>query len=148
MNIIEFVKSIVQEFPKIAEVCNEIHIDFTEDNPTNYGLSSNGDTLIKHYVNGDEVRQHTFTLYAVYQSINDYDRITNSGVLLELQKWLESYANGQQFNFEVGNDSYIGELRSLSCANGMLYAIPNENMNDAVQYQLQISVKYNLYKGE
>lgn len=143
MNIIEFVKSIVQDFPKIAEVCNEIHIDFTEDNPTNYGLSSNGDTLIKSYVNGDEVRQHTFTLYAVYQSINDYDRITNNGVLLDLQRWLESYSGDKSFT----DGNYIGELRSLSCANGMLYAIPNENMNDAVQYQLQISVKYNLYKG-
>lgn len=101
MNIIELVKSIVQEFPKIADVCNEIHVDFTEDTPTNYGLSSSGDTLIKRYVNGDEVRQHTFSLYAVYQSINDYDRITNSGVLLELQMWLENYAKGNQFEFEV-----------------------------------------------
>lgn len=143
MNIIEFVKNIVQEFPKIAEVCNEIHIDFTEDNPTNYGLSSNGDTLIKSYVNGDEVRQHTFTLYAVYQSINDYDRITNSGVLLDLQRWLESYSGNKSFT----DGDYVGELRSLACSNGMLYSIPNENMNDAVQYQLQISVKYNLYKG-
>lgn len=148
MNIIEFVKSIVQEFPKIAKVCNEIHVDFTEDTPTNYGLSSSGDTLIKRYVNGDEVRQHTFSLYAVYQSINDYDRITNSGVLLELQMWLENYAKGQQFEFEVGDKTFNCELRKLTCANGMLYAIPNENMNDAVQYQLQISAKYNLYKGD
>lgn len=65
-----------------------------------------------------------------------------------LQKWLENYAKGQQFEFEVGDKIFSCELRKLTCANGMLYAIPNENMNDAVQYQLQISAKYNLYKGD
>lgn len=33
MNIIELVKDILQQFPKISEVCNDIHIDFTDDTP-------------------------------------------------------------------------------------------------------------------
>ncbi len=44
--------------------------------------------------------------------------------------WLENYAKGQQFEFEVGDKIFSCELRKLTCANGMLYAIPNENMND------------------
>lgn len=146
MNIIELVKNILQKFPKISEVCNEIHVDFTDDTPTSYRLSATGGTLLKRYVNGDEIRQHTFALYAVYQSVNDYDRISNSGILLELQMWLESHANGQKISVEVGDKKFTGELTRLTCANGMLYSIPNENLNDAVQYQLQITAKYNLYK--
>lgn len=143
MNIIEFVKSIVQEFPKIAEVCNEIHVDFTEDTPTNYGLSSSGDTLIKRYVNGDEVRQHTFSLYAVYQSINDYDRITNSGVLLELQMWLENYAKGQQFEFEAGDKTFNVSLDEIKNVIRKNYDKTVEFIDypDAEQYRISMKMR-------
>ena len=115
MNIIEIVKSILQEFPKISEVCNDIHIDFTESEPTNYGLSSVGDTLVKEDVLGNQLRQHNFVLYAVWQSINDYDRMANSGVLLELQMWLENQST---------------DALKIACENGMIYDIPDENMNN------------------
>lgn len=147
MNIIELMRDIIQGFPKISEICNEIHVDFTDDEPTNYGLSSSGDVLLKRYVNGDEIRQHTFSLYAVYQSLNDYDRISNSGILLELQMWLEAQS-GQEISEAVDGKSFTGTLRKISCSNGMLYAIPNENYTSAVQYQLQLAVQYYLNKGD
>ncbi|MCH5203048.1 MAG: hypothetical protein J1F17_07580, partial [Oscillospiraceae bacterium] len=68
MNIIEAVRNILQNYPKIQEVCNNIYIDFTEPQPTNYGLSPTGDKLIKEDILGNQTRQHTFILYAVYQS--------------------------------------------------------------------------------
>ena len=77
MNIIELVKDILLQFPKINAVCNEIHVDFTDDTPTNYGLSSTGDSLISEDLLGNQTRQHNFVLYAVYQSMNDYDRLSN-----------------------------------------------------------------------
>ena len=40
MNIIEAVRQAVESFPKIAKVCNEVHIDFTDPEPTSYGLTS------------------------------------------------------------------------------------------------------------
>lgn len=144
MNIIEAVKEAVQSFPQIAQVCSDIHVDFTDSEPTNYGISSNGDKSVRQYINGDEVREHQFVLYAVYQSMNDYDRIVNSGLLLELQQYLEQYANGQP----VESADKTGELVRLRCANGMLYEIPNGDINHAVMYQIQITAKYNLYKGE
>ena len=52
MNIIKLVKDILQQFPKISEVCNDIHIDFTDDTPTNYGLSSTGESLRRSDVLG------------------------------------------------------------------------------------------------
>lgn len=146
MNIIELVKTILQSFPKISEVCNEIHVDFTEDTPDNYGLSSTGDMLLKRYVNGDERRMHTFLLFAVWQSFNDYDRMVNSGALLELQHWLENHDNNTEISETINEVTYSGELTKLSCANGMLFEIPDENFNTSVRYQIQITAKYNLYK--
>ncbi len=147
MSIIELVKVILQSFPKISEVCNEIHVDFTDDTPDNYGISSMGDTLIKRYIDGSQKRCHNFVLYAVWQSVNDYDRMINSGVLLELQYWLEHYSENTNISETINNKNYSGELTKLTCGNGMLFEIPDENLNGAVRYQIQITANYNLYKG-
>ena len=87
-------------------------------------------------------------MYAVYQSFNDYDRLANSGVLLELQMWLEQYADDQQISVTVGDSELKGTLTKLSCANGMVYAIPDENLNSGVQYQLQITADYKIESEE
>lgn len=142
MNIIELVKSLLQEFPKINDICNNVHIDFTSDTPTSYGLSPTGDTLLSEDILGNQLRQHTFALYAVYQSVNDYDRLANSGTLLELQMYLESKADNQQISINVGDKTITGELKKLTCANGMLYEVPQENMLDGVTYQIQIIAQY------
>ncbi len=144
MNIIELVKDILLQFPKINEVCNDIHIDFTDDVPTNYGLSSTGDSLLSEDLLGNQTRQHNFVLYAVYPSINDFDRMSNSGVLLELAMWLERQANEQEIEITIGDTTLKGSLKKLSTANGMLYNIPNGNLNDGVQYQLQIIAQYEI----
>ncbi len=144
MNIIELVKTILIEFPKISEVCNDIHVDFTEDKPTNYGLSSTGDALIKEDILGNQKRKHNFILYAVFQSLNDYDRINNSGVLLELQMWLERHAVNQTVTIDIGDEILEGKLERLTCANGMLYNIPEGNETEGVQYQLQIFAEYTI----
>lgn len=142
MNIIELVKSLLQEFPKINEVCNRIHVDFTSDIPTDYGLSPTGDTILREDILGNQLRQHTFVLYAIYQSTNDYDRLANSGILLELQMYLERKADNQQISIEIGDKTLTGELKKLTCANGMLYSVPEQNMMDGVMYQLQITAQY------
>lgn len=144
MNIIELVKSLLQEFPKINEVCNNIHVDFTDDSPTDYGLSPTGDAVSSEDILGNHTRQHTFVLYAVYQSQSDYDRLANSGTLLELQMWLERKANRQEISIIIDGKELTGQLKKLTCANGMLYAIPNDNLNDGVLYQLQITAEYTI----
>ena len=144
MNIVELVKSILREFPKIKE----LHFDYSENEVDSYGLYSTGDTLIKEDILGNQTRQHTFALYTVYQSFNDYDRLANSGVLLELQMWLEQYADEQKISVTVGDSELKGTLTKLSCANGMVYSIPDENLNSGVQYQLQITADYKIESEE
>ena len=73
MTIIDYMRKKLTEYPKISEFLagDDIHIDFTDPDPVNYGLSSTGDSLIKEDILGNQIRQHNFTLYAVGQSFTD-----------------------------------------------------------------------------
>lgn len=141
MNIIEKVRSILENFPKISEVCNSIHIDFTDPEPTSYGLSSTGDELIYEDVLGNQRRQHSFMLYTTYSSINDYERLNNRTALLELGVWLKEQT-GCEIETVIGSTTYTGTLEKLTASNGMLFAVPQENELDGVQYQLTIIAEY------
>lgn len=141
MNIIEKVTDILQSYPKISEVCNEVHIDFSDPEPTSYGLSSTGDALIAEDILGNQKRQHSFMLYSTFSSINDYERMLNSTALLELGLWLEEQTDCE-IESTVGSSTYTGKLTKLRAENGMLYEIPQENQYDGWQYQLQIIAEY------
>lgn len=144
MNIIEVVRDIVSSFPKISAVCDTVHVDFTESESTNYGLSPTGDTYVSENILGEQRRKHTFVLYAVYNSLNDYSRLSNSGVLLELQQWLEKQ-QGNEVTAEIDDETVKGELVKITAANGMLYSVPDGNFNENVRYQLQITAEYKLF---
>lgn len=145
MNIIETVRSILESFPKISDVCNEVHIDFADPEPTSYGLSSTGDELVTEDILGNQLRQHSFMLYTTYSSINDYERLNNSTALLELGLWLKEQT-GFEVESTVGSTVYNGRLEKLTATNGMLISVPQENEMDGVQYQLQIIAEYTVEK--
>lgn len=130
MNVIEAMRALLTSFPKITSI---VHMDIADDIPESYGLASVGDKLVSEDVIGREKRQHSFLLYATYSGLNDFERISNSGVLLELAQWLD-----KQQDIKIDN----GYITKISTGNGMLYAIPDENMAQGVQYQMQITVEY------
>lgn len=146
MNIIELVRKILTDYPNISEFTNKIHIDFTSnENDSNFGLSSTGDVKVKEDVIGNQVRKHNFVLYAINQAFNDYDRLANSTFLLELSYWLESLPeNVYEIEVAVDNKKRKGFLKSIECANAMLFQIPTGDVNDGCMYQLQIYATYTL----
>ena len=139
MNIIELVKSIVESYADIGK----LHIDYTGAVPDSYGISSTGDVLLKEDILGNKTRQHNFVLYTVWQSQSDYDRMINSGILLGLQCHLENQSQEQAV---LSPDGKSGNLKSITCSNGMLYSVPESNLNAGVIYQLQISAQYVIYE--
>ncbi|MBO5198058.1 MAG: hypothetical protein J6B85_06000 [Lachnospiraceae bacterium] len=145
MNIIEKTKEILTGYEKISEFSHCVHVDYTAPNPTNYGLSSTGDRLIKEDILGNELRQHNFVLYAVNQSFNDFDRLANSTFLLDLNYWLESQ-KGHEVTVTVNGVVYQAVITKLWSANGMMYSVPSGDMNDGVSYQLQIYAQYKVRK--
>lgn len=148
MNVIEVVKQVLSEFPKIAELNQGINIDFTEEKPGNCGLYPTGDQLLKEDIIGNQDRQHNFVLYARFQSFQDYDRLANSTFLLELVYWLEHAARNQSIEITIDNKTVTGALTKLSSANGMLYGYDSENLSGPVTYQLQIYAQYHLESEE
>lgn len=143
MNVIEKTIEILQSFPRISEVCNEIHIDFADPEPTSYGLSSMGDALISEDILGNQKRQHSFMLYSTFSGINDFERLSNSGVLLELSQWLSALEN-IPITHSINGTEYSGFITEISAENGLVYSVPQENCFDGIQYQLQIIVKYTI----
>lgn len=143
MNIIEAVKKLLTDFPKI----NELHVDFASENPDSYAFSSTGDSLISEDIVGNQKRRHTFVLYTYWQSASDFDRLNNSGTLLALAGWLEANGRGLPITAEIGDKTLTGEMTRVTTANGMLYAVPDQLMG-GVTYQLQITADYNLYTEE
>lgn len=143
INIIETVCDILESFPKISQICNEIHIDFADPEPTSYGLTSTGDSLVKEDVLGNQTRQHTFMLYSVFSGINDYERLVNSSVLTELAQWL-SKKSGDIVLSEIGESIHTGELLSIKAENGMLFDVPQGNDTDGIMYRLQLVAEYTI----
>ena len=142
MNIIELVRQILTDYPKITEFTNEINIDFTDDTPTNFGLSSVGDQKISEDILGNQIRQHNFVLYALNQSYTNYDRLANSTFLLDLTYWLEQYKHEDPIEVTINDKTVSGKLLKLSSANAMLYMVPTGDINDGVTYQIQIYAQY------
>lgn len=141
MNIIEKVREILQSFPRISEICNEIHVDFAAPEPTSYGLSSIGDSLVREDILGNQIRQHTFILYSTFSGCNDYERLGNSTALLELSHWLHTQTD-QDVESKIGEETFAGQITKLTAENGMIYSISQENLVDGIQYQLQIIAEY------
>lgn len=148
MNVIELVKQIITDCPLIARFTNNIHVDFTEEAPTNFGLSSTGDRLVKEDILGNQLRQHNFVLYAVNQSFNNYDRLANSTFLLDFAYWLERHSNNEEIEVIIDGKTYTGKLLGLSTANAMIYSIPDGNLNNGVTYQIQIYAQYTIESEE
>lgn len=148
MNIIEMVRKILTEYPGMPEFTGNIHIDFTESEPGNFGLYSSGDARLGEDVLGNQKRKHNFELLAINQSYEDFDRLENSAFLLKLGYWLEQYHTNERISVELSDGTSLsGRLTKLQCANAMLYNLPEDGMNGPVTYQIQISAYYEL-EGE
>lgn len=150
MTIIDFMREKLTEYPKIAEFMGgaDIHIDFTDPEPTNYGLSSTGDSLNREDVLGNQIRQHNFVMYAVGQSFTDYNRLANSNFLLELGYWLERLPEGDELSTEIDGQTVTGRFLKATTANAMAMQPMTEDINDGVLYQIQIYAQYKIESEE
>ena len=149
MNIIELVKKIITEYPEMEQFTNKIHVDFTDnENETDFGLYSTGDEKTNEDILGNQERRHNFILYAVNQAFTDYDRLANSSFLLDLSYYLEMLEGDYDIEVTINNHKRTGKLKSIKCANAMLFNIPTGNINDGITYQVQIYADYTLKSEE
>lgn len=150
MTIIDFMRQKLTEYPKISEFLagDDIHIDFTDPDPVNYGLSSTGDSLLKEDLLGNQTRQHNFVMYAVGQSFTDYNRLANSNFLLELAYWLERLPEEDGLSVIVDGQELTGKFLKATTANAMSMGLMGETINEGVMYQIQIYAQYKIESEE
>lgn len=150
MTIIDFMRTKLTEYPKISEflASDDIHIDFSEPAAVNYGLSSSGDKLVSEDILGNQIRQHSFVMYAVGQSFTDYNRLANSNFLLELAYWLERLPEQEGIAVNVNGEELTGRFMKATTANAMSMGWMGETVNDGVMYQLQIYAQYKIESEE
>lgn len=146
MTIIDFMRQKLTEYPKISEFLagEDIHVDFTDPAPVNYGLSSTGDTLVKEDLLGNQIRQHNFVLYAAGQSFTDYNRLANSNFLLELAYWLERLPEAEGLSVTIDGREMIGRFLKSTTANAMSMGLMGETIDKGVMYQIQIYAEYKI----
>ena len=132
MTIIDFMRQKLTEYPKISEFLagDDIHIDFTEPDPTCYGLSSTGDILVKEDLLGNQTRRHNFSMYAVGQSFTDYNRLANSNFLLELGYYLEHLPQQDGVTVNTGEQELTGKFLKATTANAMSFGLMGETINE------------------
>ena len=146
MTIIDFMRQKLTEYPKISEFLagDDIHIDFTDPSPVNYGMSSTGDSLVKEDLLGNQIRQHNFVMYAVGQSFTDYNRLANSNFLLGLERLPEE----DGISGTVENREFLGKFMKATTANAMSMGLMGETIEQGVMYQLQIYAQYKIESEE
>lgn len=147
MNVIERMKQVLMEFPKLSQlaVAGGMHIDFTEDDTENYSLSSIGDRLVKKDILGNQTRCNDMILYVVTGNVNDAGRLSSSSLLLELGYYLEGQ-RGMSVTGTIGETELPGKIRSITATNGMAYTISEDGQY--LTYQMQLKVIYTLETEE
>lgn len=150
MTIIDYMRQKLTEFPNIAEFLagDDIHIDFTDPAPVNYGLSSSGDSLIREDLLGNQIRQHNFVMYAVGQSYTDYNRLANSNFLLALGYWLGRLPEGDSLTASAAGKTQAGKFLKATTANAMSMGLMGETIDSGVMYQIQIYAQYEIESEE
>ena len=145
MTIIDFMRQKLTEYPKISEFLtdSDIHVDFTEPD-SSYGLSSNGDSLVKEDMLGNQTRRHNFSMYAVAPSFTDYCRLANSNFLLELGYWLEQLPEEGGLIANIGGREMEARFLKATTSNEMAMQPMGETVNDGILYQIQIQVTYKI----
>lgn len=149
MTIIDFMRRKLTKYPKIDEFFpGGCHIDFTEPDTGNYGLSSNGDSLLREDLLGNQTRQHNFAMYAIAPSFTDYNRLANSNFLLELGYWLENLPEEPGIEAAIGDEIRSASFLKAQTANAMAMQPMGETVSDGVLYQIQIYAQYKIESEE
>lgn len=150
MTIIDYMRQKLTEYPKISEFLTEsdIRVDFTEPGVSSYGLSSNGDSLMKEDMLGNQTRRHNFVMFAVAPSFTDYCRLANSNFLLELGYWLDNLSEEEGLEVNQSEQLLSGRFLKATVSNAMAMQPMGETVNDGILYQIQIQVTYKVESEE
>lgn len=124
--IIDSLKTFLASCPGITE---ELHIDFTDDTATSYGIMPTGIVTSQRYFDGGKLMQYSFAIYIRGYTAEDFERLANSQFLEAFSEWL---------------DTHVPELDAgltadrVETANGMLFDMSEDGSTGLYQLQCQL----------
>lgn len=131
---IEKMKSFIESYPEINQL---LHVDYSGNEDGDYGLISNGITIIdtvSDIVGGSIVtKRHNFILYSTNLTVDDITRLDNLNFLEEFSEWVEDSKKKPIF----GDNEYE---ESWEIQNGLLFET-NPELHTST-YQIQIGVTF------
>lgn len=132
MSIIAGIRDWLAACPLLSDIkADKRHIDWTDADANNYGVITDGDTLIKKYVNGQEIRQYTFALNIRKLAATDINRLSNAEFIENMQIWCNTAL------LPAIKDVYI---TSVECVNGLLLSMDKSGKTG--EYQIQFKMIY------
>lgn len=141
MSVIRGIKAYMQTCPYLQEL-TEAYVDFTSEDTGNYGIMPSGETILKRYLRGKGAqKQYNFVLYAREFTFEDLQRVENCEFLEHLSDWIFEQ-NAKKNHPDIGANKTV---RSIECANGMLFDL--DAQGDRGLYQIQFQITYD-QKGE
>jgi hypothetical protein len=146
MSKIKQMREFIATCPHLNVLADNIHVDWTADKPTNYGIMPTGETIVsrKSNVIGDVTyhKQYNCSIFARFTTANDAMRIENCDFFDDFTEWLEEQdTNGTPPRFS--DEEFIHE-EYITAQSGFLYEM--EKSGDRGTYQIQVQVNYKIIK--
>jgi hypothetical protein len=89
-SIISGVRAYIAACPLLSEIApNKRHVDWTDEDPDNYGIFPDNDDLLRRYISGSELRQYSFAVNSRRMSETDAKRLNNSEFLERFRWWIK-----------------------------------------------------------
>lgn len=133
MSIIKSLREYFSECP-VMDGFTDGHVDWTDEKSDNYGISPAGDTRIKRYVDGTELRKYDFVIYARFSTAEDAQKMQNSEWVEEFQEYIRKQNLGR--NLPEGDEKTIPE--KLTANNGLLFSYDENGLSGVYQVQLEL----------
>lgn len=110
-------------------------MDIVEGHPDVLSVSPSSDNTIKHYLNGDEIKEANFQVFLKAYTRENYDRIQNTRLLDKMKDWINRQNKMKHFP-EIGENK---TCQKIEAANAMMY---ENNTSGEGLYLLQVKITY------
>lgn len=129
----------IREYLNKCELLSEVpvkcrHIDWTDAESESYGISIDGDTTLKKFIDGHSKRCYAFTVYFNKVSVEDTNRLESAEFIERLQEWCRAQTLGKNLP-----ELHTGKTATkLEAENGMLLEFDKKQRYGkyAVQFKL------------
>lgn len=137
MSKLEKIREFIAKCPCIDKFTDDIHIDWTDADPGDYGIMPTGESIIRteEDILGNKIlyKQYNVSLYAMRFTVNDIVRLESSGFLEDFTAWIEeqSFAGTAPIFGDNPAEEYI------TAQNGMLFQLSDNGKTGRYQIQIQ-----------